>query len=112
MWIGVVFASDRHDDSMNQFGMLQQLFRSHREVYIRVSPTSRGPAGGAAAAVAHRRAADESYADLVPIIHELRSSGKSLQAIANHLNRIEHTTRRAVLVMLVCHRHRYQRQRR
>ncbi len=51
-------------------------------------------AGGQAAAEAHRRAADESYADLYPIVQKLREDGKSLQEIADQLNDMGHATRR------------------
>lgn len=50
-------------------------------------------AGGHAAAEVHRRAANESYADLYPIVKESRAKGQSLQAIANDLNDQGHTTR-------------------
>lgn len=52
-------------------------------------------AGAIAAAVVHARHADEYYTDLVPIIQELRTAGKSLQEIASELNQQGHTTRRA-----------------
>lgn len=51
-------------------------------------------AGGKVAAESHRRAADESYSDLYPIVNELRGKGHSLQAIAVELNNQGHTTRR------------------
>ncbi len=51
-------------------------------------------AGGKSAGDAHRRAADESYADLVPIIAKLRSRGRTLQQVADQLNEMGHTTRR------------------
>lgn len=51
-------------------------------------------AGGQAAGEAHRRAADESYGDLYPVIKGLRGKGQSLQAIADDLNDQGHTTRR------------------
>ena len=51
-------------------------------------------AGGQAAGEAHRRAADESYGDLFPVVKELRANGRSLQAIADDLNDQGHTTRR------------------
>ncbi len=47
-----------------------------------------------AAAEAHRVAATESYADLVPLIKSLRDQGDTLEAIANELNAMGHTTRR------------------
>jgi len=46
------------------------------------------------AAQLHRQAADECYADLVPIIRDLQLKGESLQAIADELNEQGHTTRR------------------
>jgi len=52
-------------------------------------------AGGQAAANAHRRSADESYADLVPIVQGMRAAGHALQAIADELNNQGHTTRRS-----------------
>ena len=54
----------------------------------------RAIAGGQAAGEAHRRAANESYGDLVPTLAELRAKGQSLQAIADELNARGHTTRR------------------
>jgi len=47
-----------------------------------------------AAAKAHGAAFDESYADLYPVVTELRAKGQSLQAIADDLNDQGHTTRR------------------
>jgi DNA invertase Pin-like site-specific DNA recombinase len=41
-----------------------------------------------------QRNADEAYADLYPLLGTLRADGKSLQAIANHLNGEGFTTRR------------------
>jgi DNA invertase Pin-like site-specific DNA recombinase len=41
-----------------------------------------------------QRNADEAYSDLYPMLGELRCSGKSLQAIADHLNGEGFTTRR------------------
>lgn len=46
------------------------------------------------AAEANREAFDQSYSDLLPVVHELRTKGSSLQAIADELNRMGHTTRR------------------
>ncbi len=43
---------------------------------------------------AHREAAKQAYADLVPMIRQLREEGKSYQAIADQLNSEDHTTRR------------------
>jgi DNA invertase Pin-like site-specific DNA recombinase len=40
------------------------------------------------------KAAGEAYADLAPILAELRARGLSLQAAADHLNSEGHTTRR------------------
>lgn len=51
-------------------------------------------AGGAAAAKAHREAASEAYADLVPLVEKLKVEGLSLRAIAARLNGDGHTTRR------------------
>jgi Recombinase len=42
----------------------------------------------------NRKAADEAYADLRPLLNELRAGGASLQAIADKLNADGHTTRR------------------
>lgn len=44
----------------------------------------------------HQRSApfDDEYADLFPIVNDLHGSGKSLQAIADELNEMGHTTRR------------------
>ncbi len=47
-----------------------------------------------AAAEANRAATTESYADLVPIVRSFRARGATLQAIANEMNRMGHTTRR------------------
>ena len=47
-----------------------------------------------AAATAHRVAADEAYADLLPTIQQLRTDGQTLQQIADTLNGEGHTTRR------------------
>jgi DNA invertase Pin-like site-specific DNA recombinase len=51
-------------------------------------------AGGQAASVVHTQNADESYADLVPVIQDMRAEEHSLQAIADELNNRGHTTRR------------------
>ncbi len=51
-------------------------------------------AGGQAAGEAHRRAANESYGDLYPVMKGLQERGRSLQAIANDLNDQGHSTRR------------------
>ena len=48
-----------------------------------------------AAAVANKRAAVEAYADLLPIVGAMRAKGRSLQQIANWLNTMGHSTRRA-----------------
>lgn len=53
-------------------------------------------AGGAAATLAHRKAALEAYCDLVPRMRELRTSGATLQSIADTLNGEGHTTRRGL----------------
>lgn len=50
--------------------------------------------GAKAAANAHRAAADEAYADLLPMIQQLRGDGQTLQQIADALNAEGHTTRR------------------
>ena len=50
--------------------------------------------GAQNAGVAVAEAADEAYADLLPIVGELRAKGLSLQAIADDLNAQGHTTRR------------------
>lgn len=47
-----------------------------------------------AAAKAHKAAFREEYADLFPVLLELRAQGMTLQAIADHLNNQGHTTRR------------------
>ena len=47
-----------------------------------------------AAAEAHRVAAEESYSDLIPLLKALRDQGRTLDAIANELNEMGHTTRR------------------
>jgi DNA invertase Pin-like site-specific DNA recombinase len=48
----------------------------------------------AKAAIAHSAAFDDEYADLFPIVRKLREDRKSLQAIADELNELRHTTRR------------------
>jgi len=45
------------------------------------------------AAKAHREAFQDSYADLFPVVQELREQGRSLRAIADALNQEGHTTR-------------------
>lgn len=50
--------------------------------------------GAAAAAAAHKAAADEAYSDLIPIITSLRTEEKTFQQIADTLNEQGHTTRR------------------
>ena len=47
-----------------------------------------------AAAEAHHIAFDASYSDLLPIVRDLHAKGDSLQAIADELNKMGHTTRR------------------
>ena len=47
-----------------------------------------------AAAKAHSETFDDEYADLFPIVKDLQAGGKSLQAIADELNEMGHTTRR------------------
>jgi DNA invertase Pin-like site-specific DNA recombinase len=51
-------------------------------------------AGAKAAGLVLAKAAAEAYADLLPILTELRDKGLSLQAIADELNGQGHTTRR------------------
>lgn len=48
----------------------------------------------AVAAVANKQAADEAYSDLLPVMRQLQTEGKSLRAIAEFLNQSGHTTRR------------------
>ncbi len=50
--------------------------------------------GAAVSAEIRSKAAVEAYADLRPIMEELRTDGASLQAIADKLNTDGHTTRR------------------
>jgi DNA invertase Pin-like site-specific DNA recombinase len=50
--------------------------------------------GAQAAAEANKRAAQEAYADLLPIIGTMRVKGQTLQQIADWLNTMGHTTRR------------------
>jgi DNA invertase Pin-like site-specific DNA recombinase len=52
---------------------------------------SRGALQGASAA---RRAADEAYIDVVPLVRQLKCGGASLRQIAAALNEDGHTTRR------------------
>lgn len=49
--------------------------------------------GAKAAGVAVAAKANEAYADLAPIMREMRTKGLSQQAIANELNQQGHTTR-------------------
>ena len=49
--------------------------------------------GAKAAAVAISAKTDEAYADLTPIVRELRDKGLTQKAIADELNRQGHTTR-------------------
>ena len=51
-------------------------------------------AGATAAAASHRKAAHDAYSDLAPMMRELRTAGETLQAIADKLNAMGHTTRR------------------
>ena len=51
-------------------------------------------AAGKAAGRAHVRAAQQAYADLFPIVGELRGEGLTLKSIADKLNEMGHTTRR------------------
>lgn len=51
-------------------------------------------AGAVAAGKAHREAANEAYADLVPLIQKLKAEGLALRAIADRLNGDGQTTRR------------------
>ncbi len=50
--------------------------------------------GAKAAGLAHAKAATEAYSDLRPIVADLRQKGLSLNAIADELNTLGHTTRR------------------
>ena len=50
--------------------------------------------GSAVAAVAHRKAANEAYTDILPQMKQLREDGNSFQLIADALNDEGHTTRR------------------
>jgi DNA invertase Pin-like site-specific DNA recombinase len=49
--------------------------------------------GTAAASVTRTRKAAEAYNHLLPVMLEMRGTGKSLQAIADHLNASKHRTR-------------------
>ena len=42
----------------------------------------------------HRADADEAYEDLMPLVIQMRTDGKSYRAIAGELNDLGHTTRR------------------
>ena len=50
-----------------------------------------------AAAEANRAAFHQEYADLFPVVVELKEKGQSLQSIADELNDMGHTTRRGKL---------------
>ncbi len=50
--------------------------------------------GAKAGAEARRAKADAAYADLAPVVCELRGKGMTQEAIAGELNRMGHTTRR------------------
>jgi DNA invertase Pin-like site-specific DNA recombinase len=51
-------------------------------------------AAAKAAGEVHAQAANEAYSDLYPMIRKLREEGRTLQQIADKLNRKGHTTRR------------------
>jgi hypothetical protein len=73
-----------------------------------ISPDARQRLGRAAAA-ANRKRADEAYAAFYPLVTRLRSEGRSLRQIADHLNALGHRTRRdkawnPVQVLLVLRR--------
>lgn len=57
-----------------------------------LSPADRAK-GTVAAAVSHARRADAAYADLVPVVTELRAEGKSHRQIAQWLNAEGYVTR-------------------
>ena len=50
--------------------------------------------GAKAAGDQHRAAADEAYEDLMPLVSQMRTAGKSYRDIASGLNDLGHTTRR------------------
>ena len=50
--------------------------------------------GQQAAKIAHVRRAREAYADLVPLMRQLREAGRSMRAIAAHLNEMGHRNQR------------------
>ena len=50
--------------------------------------------GAKAAGEQHRAAADEAYEDLIPMVSQMRTEGKSFRDIATTLNDLGHTTRR------------------
>lgn len=50
--------------------------------------------GAKKAGATHKAKADEAYSDLYPLIVGMRESNHTLQAIADHLNALGHTTRR------------------
>ncbi len=50
--------------------------------------------GQQAAKLAHNRRAREAYADLVPLLRELREAGGSMRSIAEHLNTMGHRNQR------------------
>ena len=50
--------------------------------------------GQQAAKVAHVRRAREAYADLVPLLRDLRERGGSMRAMAEHLNALGHRNQR------------------
>ena len=52
--------------------------------------------GSLAASVKRSEEAVEAYADLIPVMTEMKTAGKSLRAIAEALNQQGHTTRRGV----------------
>jgi len=52
------------------------------------------PAAARRAGEVAREKADDAYADILPLIAEMRAEGATLQAIADRLNADGHTTRR------------------
>ncbi len=49
-----------------------------------------------AAAASHKRRAREAYADLVPIVRELRTAGETMNGVARALNVLGHTNQRGL----------------
>jgi Recombinase len=64
----------------------------HPKAAAKLTPEARAR-GQAAGAAARKAAATEDYADLLPMLRELRAEGRSLASVALYLNACHETTR-------------------